>query len=315
MKKNMFALAILFAAITASTANAGTWKLSEDGRYWYDYDDGSHAYSAIVKIDGADYMFDGEGYMLTGWQSFNGDWYYFDPGTGARISGWKQDGDGWYYLDPADGKMAKGFRTLGRDKYHFNEDTGKMDTGFFTVGGSMYFGENDPGKPNELGILYRNKSEREPGTNRAVRFDDEGRATYKNDTTEAAADSGVEKKYQDMLDAAGMEQQREHLEEVIYEYSGDLQDQLTDNYVKRVLTQHGQRFIDRTQQWEEKAWSVLGKYMSADEIRTFISSVESASFSVQGDGTYEVELRTSSSSESEDEDDEDYDYDYEDDWE
>ena len=314
MKIKTMVFTALFIAVSASEVFGGTWKTAQDGRYWYDYDDGSHAYSAVVNIDGVNYGFDGEGYMLTGWQTFNYKWYYFDPATGAGAAGWLRDGGQWYYMDPASGEMTTGFRIIGNKKYHFDEASGKMDSGFFSVNGYMYFGENDPGKPDEFGALYRNRSEREPGTNRVIRFDEDGRATYKNDTTEAAAASGSEERYQALLDEEGMAEQRDRLEWAINEYSGDLQEELTDSYAKRVLGQSGQRYAERVSQWEDKARSVLSKYMSEDDISAYISSVEGASFTINSDGSYEVTLPNNSSDDDDaDEETEISDYDYGDD--
>ena len=51
--------------------------------------------------NGTKSFFDWDGRALTGWRSFNGVKYYFDPSTAMSLR-WSQKLDGrWYYFDSA----------------------------------------------------------------------------------------------------------------------------------------------------------------------------------------------------------------------
>lgn len=88
----------------AGTVAAG-WKQDAAGWY-YIKADGTRAANEWQTLEGADYWFDGNGYMATGWRKFtNGAWYYFAPENGKMVFGnWVQDGGAWYYLG-ADGVL------------------------------------------------------------------------------------------------------------------------------------------------------------------------------------------------------------------
>ena len=76
------------------------WVLT-NGKYWYRHQDGSYTKSDFEVINGQTYYFDGNGYMVTGWQKINDKDYYFNE-SGAMVT------DAWvgnYYLQQ-DGSMA-----------------------------------------------------------------------------------------------------------------------------------------------------------------------------------------------------------------
>ena len=91
----------------------------QNGKYWYRHQDGSYTKNNFEKINGKWYLFDLNGYMLTGWQNFDNERYYFD-GSGAMSSNvWI----GNYYLG-SNGKMVKN-KWVGN--YYLGSD-GKMAT-------------------------------------------------------------------------------------------------------------------------------------------------------------------------------------------
>lgn len=59
----LFTMGFSLAFIT--TAFAGEWKKEANGRWWYQNDDGSFTANGWQNIDGAEYYFDAEGYMLS----------------------------------------------------------------------------------------------------------------------------------------------------------------------------------------------------------------------------------------------------------
>ena len=88
MRKGIILLATLLLTISTATisAFAGEWKQEADGRWWYENDDKSYPQNTWASIDGKDYYFDAEGYMLHDTYAPDGrylgsDGAAVDPGT------------------------------------------------------------------------------------------------------------------------------------------------------------------------------------------------------------------------------------------
>lgn len=115
------AMAVMFmTASLTSEAASGSWQQGADGRWWYQYENGTYPYNKWESIDGNWYWFDASGYMVTDWQYINGSWYYFNEG----------------------GAMLTGLRDIGGRRFYLAED-GKMMTGWHRVNGVWsYFGSN-----------------------------------------------------------------------------------------------------------------------------------------------------------------------------
>lgn len=113
---------------------SGTWQQS-GSRYWFKYTDDTYATNAIVPIDGINYGFDNDGWMITGWGQFDGVWYYFNA-DGAMQYGWQKIGGKWYYLDPDNGNMWGHGRneefSVDGEHYYFCAD-GSLANGWFYV--------------------------------------------------------------------------------------------------------------------------------------------------------------------------------------
>ena len=89
------------------------------------------------------YYYDENG-PVTGWQTIEGNKYYFDTDEdeyGAMITGWWEIGDKLYYFDD-DGVVVTGMKTIVGATYYFDED-GVMQTGFQTVDGKTYYFNTD----------------------------------------------------------------------------------------------------------------------------------------------------------------------------
>ena len=145
--------------------NYGKPRWIKDGTgWWYDNGDGTYPKSEIKTIDSKDYYFNDAGYMVTGWQQINGDWYYFDE-SGAMMKNawidnhkyyvgpdgkwiedyskphWVKDEKGWWY-DNGDGTYPRStFRTIDGIDYYFKMD-GYMAIGWQQINGSWYFFED-----------------------------------------------------------------------------------------------------------------------------------------------------------------------------
>ena len=79
------------------------------GGHWY-YFNGSGVMQTgwITWRDGTKSFFDWDGRALSGWRSFSGVKYYFDPATGISER-WSQRIDGkWYYFNTASDKGTLG---------------------------------------------------------------------------------------------------------------------------------------------------------------------------------------------------------------
>lgn len=81
--------------VTPGAAGAG-WEHDGQGRYKYRNENGSYAAGEWQQINCHWYLFGTDGYMLTGWQKWNGrvvekdeqgDWYYFDETHGGPLEG------------------------------------------------------------------------------------------------------------------------------------------------------------------------------------------------------------------------------------
>lgn len=116
--------------------------IQDGGRWWYRYPDGSCQKDSFLALDGNWYLFDTDGWMVTGWQQKDGYQYYFDP-NGAMRTGWLNPGDGWYYLNPgpdgAVGAMYKNQWLAYNNKWYRLGDTGKMCENWTQVDGEWYY--------------------------------------------------------------------------------------------------------------------------------------------------------------------------------
>lgn len=131
---------------TSSVTNNSTMQVGwiQDGsRWWYRYPDGSYQKDSWLLVNNAFYLFDKDGWMLTGWQDFGGNTYYLD-GSGAMRIGWVQAANGWYYLNPgpegAIGAMYKNQWLDENGKRYFLGETGVMCEGWKEIGaGNWYY--------------------------------------------------------------------------------------------------------------------------------------------------------------------------------
>ena len=144
------------------TADGGHWAKDLRG-WWYQCANGKeYLKNGWFTINGSDYLFGSDGYMITGWlkrddgawvyansegalvggwvldESFGGAyWYYLDPATKVMKTGWVADGGSWYYL-AGSGAMATGWVRDGGSWYYL-KDSGAMHTGWVNLDGTWYY--------------------------------------------------------------------------------------------------------------------------------------------------------------------------------
>lgn len=129
------------------TPNQMGWKLNNDGKWYYRNSDGSYPSNQWLFLNGSWYLFDSEGYMLTGWQFRNQSRYFLNENGQMQI-GWLEDGKQWYLLN-SDGAMCIGWVMVNGQWYYMNQD-GQMQIGWVMVNGQWYY--MDP----VTGMMVRN---------------------------------------------------------------------------------------------------------------------------------------------------------------
>lgn len=144
-------------SIPVNTTNQfydNSWKKDETG-WKYKLPDGSFIANTWYEIAFGNtkewFYFNEQGYAITGWFQYNGNWYYLnldaDGYQGKMITGWKFIGDKWYYFsekeDGPKGAMLFGswFQLSYKETaewYHFASE-GHMETGWFEEKGRKYY--------------------------------------------------------------------------------------------------------------------------------------------------------------------------------
>jgi len=120
----------------------GHW-VKGSGGWWYACADGStYLANGWFTINGSDYSFGPDGYMMTGFlKRPSGEWVYADA-SGTLLSGWHRDGSYgglyWYYMDPATKVMRTGW-LFDRGSWYYLGDSGDMHTGWVKIDGLWYY--------------------------------------------------------------------------------------------------------------------------------------------------------------------------------
>lgn len=150
--------------ITKKSQN-GTW-LDQDGRWWYQHNDGGWTNDGWESIDGQWYKFDREGWMQTGWQPWGTDstgnaaWYYLtDSGAMAR-STWIAGANGAQYYVDSTGVMARNgyVRSADGSKYYWVNADGVWEPSWTTTAPNLskyklYYSTGTPKAKNELAFM------------------------------------------------------------------------------------------------------------------------------------------------------------------
>ena len=122
---------------SASSTQTG-WVHNTNGSVYYK---NGKVLTGWQTTDGDRYYFSKQGFMQTGWQVIDGSYYYFSA-NGVMLTGWQKYDTAWYYLDPDTGKMvADGLYEIDGKTYYFY-DWGGMAYNFWyqTESGWYFFG-------------------------------------------------------------------------------------------------------------------------------------------------------------------------------
>ncbi|HAH17819.1 MAG TPA: hypothetical protein DCL29_02235 [Eubacterium sp.] len=111
------------------TAVEEGWKQDDNG-WWYQYKDGSYPKSCWKTIEGKDYYFNDEGYILTDqYIKGNQDKLYYVDDKGAwnnNTYSWKQNTKGWWLEDIKSGWYPKSQWALIDNKWYYFKSDGYM---------------------------------------------------------------------------------------------------------------------------------------------------------------------------------------------
>lgn len=121
----------------------------QSGSSWFfRYPDGSYHKNGWLNLQDTWYLFDANGYMLTGWQLRDNLWYYLKPYAGgpqgALATGWNYINDKWYFLNTGmfqhlpGGAMVTGWLTLNGKQYYLDA-SGAMVEGWVKIGEDFYY--------------------------------------------------------------------------------------------------------------------------------------------------------------------------------
>ena len=108
--------------------------VQEDG-VWYLYQGGSLT-TGWNLYNGTWYYLDSNGKMLTGWLNLNGTWYYLKD-WGGMATGWQMDKGSWYYFDQS-GAMKTGWQQVNGVWYYL-QSWGGMKVGWLQLGSTWYY--------------------------------------------------------------------------------------------------------------------------------------------------------------------------------
>ncbi len=195
---------------------------NEPGTYWYYFGTSGISYQDTKKkIDGRYYIFDEDGQMLSGWQSYDGDdnLYYLGTGDeGWARTGWQNlepgddasgsdDSEEWFYFNPGSGKAYRDTRKKIDGSYYTFDEDGVMQDKWLSgrpaipdslpddsnaryreeegslEGGWYYgYGPEDKDESGEEGWYYLDKN--------GVPFNDQGRDSSGNSFVKELGDGG-----------------------------------------------------------------------------------------------------------------------------
>lgn len=273
---------VAISVLCVSTAWAAGWGQDEKG-YWYQNPTGSYARGGFSTIDGVMYAFDGEGYMVTGWQSQEGQWYYFEPESGAQAIGWKQIDGEWYFFDSAkSGVMHKGWRTEGDKTYYFRSN-GMMyrktdaDPGIFctcdtgNASGSMYQARED-------GSIIKNYVDEEA----KVIYDETGRVKMKDVLSVASGVASGDDFYQYVTCPHYQEQHVHNQKENVRTALGEHLEKYAEKYDEDVRDAKSSKRQERYETWKEKLLKGMEKYVYGtiheEDFNSYIQAVVNNTF-------------------------------------
>lgn len=112
------------------------------GKWYMISTNGSMLKDTKQKIDGDVYLFDENGYLLSGWQLFENRWYYFDESDYTALCGWQNLDSTVYYFDDECAMVTNYWAYHEGDWYYFGT-SGLRTSGWNYTGGEWYYMNED----------------------------------------------------------------------------------------------------------------------------------------------------------------------------
>lgn len=110
--------------------------------WWYRYKDGTWPANRFADLRWSQgistFYFNERGYMVTGWQKIEGEWYFFDEKSGAMRKGWIFWSGSWFYLDPTDGHMHTGWIDYKQKRCYLEPSGRALRNCIRTIDGKTY---------------------------------------------------------------------------------------------------------------------------------------------------------------------------------
>ena len=97
------------------------WFTLDDVQHYFDPESMTMLKDTLCDIDGRMYYFDAVGDLATGWQSVNGENYWFNVDGSMYTSGVLELEDGTYLFDD-DGKLCYGWQEIAGQQFYFTEN-------------------------------------------------------------------------------------------------------------------------------------------------------------------------------------------------
>lgn len=102
------------------------WKQgwNQRGSRWFYCTDVNNKYyykSSWQYIENYWYLFDCDGWCVTGWKEYNGIWYYLDPASCQMAIGWKQISGEWYYFNNTGAMQTGWIKDKDKDYYLYSD--------------------------------------------------------------------------------------------------------------------------------------------------------------------------------------------------
>ena len=266
---------IVISAASIFPALAG-W-ITEGDEYKYQAEEGYFASGGIRNIDGYNYAFDNNGYMLRGWQYISFRWYYFDPSSGVQLFDWQQIDGKWYYLDPGNSGAIYTYWLSINNKLYYLDESGVMQTGIFYLTNETTHSEYAY-EAGADGVVTRNTQLEANGV--VYKYDSAGIITYRTPNT-IIARKVVEGRdsWLYLLRPELREAQNEEVRNlVLYGQYQQMNDRY-DKYRKNVSSKSGSTRQSALSSWESQTTTKLQEYgMDDGAITEYMTKVKNGRY-------------------------------------
>lgn len=112
------------------------------GRWYMIGTNGNMLKDGLYVIDGKTYLFNENGYLVDGWQSYDKRWYYFDEYNFAAVTGWNEIDSIVYYFGD-DCALKTDCWVSHNNKWYYFGASGARSYGWIHTDGKWYYLDND----------------------------------------------------------------------------------------------------------------------------------------------------------------------------